>query len=493
MTSTFDEQAQVDENYFGQVRLKDDDGIDYHDPKNILTMKNIHKTYLLGIEGVPALRGVSMCIKRGDFVCIFGTSGGGKTTMLNIIGTIDKPTKGDMKLCGKTINHKTTDKDLAFLRLKNIGFVFQTFNLLSSLTALENVEMPMILLGELNAAERRERAISLLTKVGMKDRVDHVPSQLSGGEQQRVTIARAMANNPDILLLDEPTGDLDTVNTSIVMKLLTDLNRNDGVTLVMVTHDVGLKMYSDRVIWMRDGKIQRIETVNPLSKKEQFEKLYREIDHIQSSQKGGVHSVITNNNNKKVTEVRRPIDYKSIASFTAAGGSLTGASSSMNKKPIRGNNINNNNNNPKPFIVESYSNSSSTVDFGSTSTTSTSNNNNNNGNNNNNSHKYRQQPLLNINDDNDDDDDDYNQDVSSDDINNIRGRDNSYLFDDTGPSSSSSKYFGQNNNNNRQQPIANTNDIYININQALGVGQNNNNNNNNNTVENLTNDLDAIL
>jgi len=382
--STIVEEKSPDEKFFGQVRLKQDDSIDFSDPDNILTMKNIHKTYLLGIEGVPALRGVSMSIKRGEFICIFGTSGGGKTTMLNIIGTIDKPTKGDMKLCGKMINHKTTDKDLAFLRLKNIGFVFQTFNLLSSLTALENVEMPMILLGELSASERRERAISLLTKVGMKDRLDHFPSQLSGGEQQRVTIARAIANSPDILLLDEPTGDLDTVNTSIIMKLLTDLNKNENITLVMVTHDVGLKMYSDRIIWMRDGKIQRIETVPLKSKEEQFQKLYKECDSIQKNQKGGVHSVfvssssnsdenetqvnnMNNNNNggssssssntgapkSKLSEYRKPTDYKSIASYTSPVEiNFNAAQNILKSAAVLNNNNNNNiNNNDKNHII----------------------------------------------------------------------------------------------------------------------------------------------
>ncbi|KAF2077445.1 hypothetical protein CYY_001218 [Polysphondylium violaceum] len=381
MSNIMVEEKSPDEKFFGQVRLKQDDSVDFNDPENILTMKNIHKTYLLGIEGVPALRGVSMSIKRGEFICIFGTSGGGKTTMLNIIGTIDKPTKGDMKLCGKMINHKTTDKDLAFLRLKNIGFVFQTFNLLSSLTALENVEMPMILLGELSASERRERAISLLTKVGMKDRLDHFPSQLSGGEQQRVTIARAIANNPDILLLDEPTGDLDTVNTSIIMKLLTDLNKNENITLVMVTHDVGLKMYSDRIIWMRDGKIQRIETVPLKSKEDQFQKLYKEVDSIQRNQKNGVHSVfvssnsdenenqVMNNNNNnsssssssnsnsksKISEYRKPTDYKSIASYTSPVEINFNAAQNILKSSTFNNNNSKNNNDKNHTIIESSS------------------------------------------------------------------------------------------------------------------------------------------
>eukprot|EP01097_Dermamoeba_algensis_P000427 TRINITY_DN1148_c0_g1_i1.p2 TRINITY_DN1148_c0_g1~~TRINITY_DN1148_c0_g1_i1.p2 ORF type:complete len:165 (-),score=40.71 TRINITY_DN1148_c0_g1_i1:493-987(-) len=157
------------------------------------------------------------------------------------------------------------------------GFVFQTFNLISSLTALENVEMPMILAGKLNSQERRARAIELLESVGIGKRLDHFPSQLSGGEQQRVTIARAMANKPDILLLDEPTGDLDTVNSLIVLKLLTDLNKQQKITLIMVTHDMGLKHFADRVIWMRDGKIQRVEMVPEKKRTETYAKLHQDI------------------------------------------------------------------------------------------------------------------------------------------------------------------------------------------------------------------------
>eukprot|EP00026_Physarum_polycephalum_P007106 Phypoly_transcript_07160.p1 GENE.Phypoly_transcript_07160~~Phypoly_transcript_07160.p1 ORF type:complete len:440 (+),score=74.40 Phypoly_transcript_07160:207-1526(+) len=295
-----------EEEYFGNVRL-DDTAVLQTSEDVVISMKNLHKTYLLGVEGVPALRGVSLTIKRGEFVCIFGTSGGGKTTMLNIIGTIDKPTKGEMNLCGHMINHKTDDLTLAMIRLKKIGFVFQTFNLLSSLTALENVEMPMILAGELSAEERRTRATSLLTMVGMGGRLDHVPSQLSGGEQQRVTIARAMANKPDILLLDEPTGDLDTANTAIVMKLLTRLNKEDGITLVMVTHDVGLKMFSDRVIWMRDGKIQRIEAISDAARQDAHKKLDEEIDRIEKKRAGLLPRAAT------ATIMRDPQDYKPLS------------------------------------------------------------------------------------------------------------------------------------------------------------------------------------
>lgn len=194
----------------------------------VVTLTNVHKTYLLGIEGVPALRGVSLTIARGEFLVILGKSGGGKTTMLNMMGTIDKPSRGDVCVCGTHVSRRTTDRQLADIRLNRLGFVFQTFNLLPSMTATENVQMPMVLAGQMSRAERRSRARLLLSRVGMGHREDHYPSQLSGGEQQRVTIARALANRPEVLLLDEPTGDLDNKNSDIVLKLLTDLNRASG-------------------------------------------------------------------------------------------------------------------------------------------------------------------------------------------------------------------------------------------------------------------------
>jgi ABC-type nitrate/sulfonate/bicarbonate transport system ATPase subunit len=185
------------------------------------------------------------------------------------------------------------------------GFVFQTFNLLSSMTALENVEMPMILAGELSATDRRSRAMELLNSVGMGSRLNHHPSQLSGGEQQRVTIARSMANEPEILLLDEPTGDLDTLNTAIVMKLLTDLNKNKKITLIMVTHDVGLKNFADRIVWMRDGKIVRVETVHPKMKMERFDELDAEIVALSSGHK----RMAKVNDPGQNTVLRQPQDY----------------------------------------------------------------------------------------------------------------------------------------------------------------------------------------
>lgn len=243
----------------------------------VIELENIQKTYLLGVEGVPALRGVSLKIKRGEFVIIYGTSGGGKTTMLNVMGTIDKPSKGHLTICGTRIGHRTKDEELAHIRLKRMGFVFQTFNLLSTMTAQENVEMPMILQGQTSKKYRKERATQLLAKMGMAQRLDHLPSQLSGGEQQRVTIARAIANNPEILLLDEPTGDLDTHNTLIVMDLLMKLNEEDNITMIMVTHDPNLKNAANRVVYMRDGKIHRIVPILPQDRQDFRSKLLSEM------------------------------------------------------------------------------------------------------------------------------------------------------------------------------------------------------------------------
>ncbi len=229
--------------------------------REVIKLVNVHKTYLLGLEGVPALRGVGLTINDGEFVTILGTSGGGKTTMLNIIGTIDKPSKGDVYICGLRIKSSTKDSLLASIRLNKLGFVFQTFNLIGSLSALENVELPMQLQGKLSREEIRARAIKLLGDVGLETRMDHFPNQLSGGEQQRVTIARSIANKPKILLLDEPTGDLDTRSTDIVMKILVDLNIKEGITMIMVTHDVALKGFANRVVRMMDGKVHKIITM----------------------------------------------------------------------------------------------------------------------------------------------------------------------------------------------------------------------------------------
>eukprot|EP01095_Lingulamoeba_sp_RSL-Kostka_P001110 TRINITY_DN1158_c2_g1_i1.p1 TRINITY_DN1158_c2_g1~~TRINITY_DN1158_c2_g1_i1.p1 ORF type:complete len:391 (+),score=152.28 TRINITY_DN1158_c2_g1_i1:108-1280(+) len=338
------------DDYFSSKLLDgyvEDDG-----EENIVKLNNIHKTYLLGIEGVPALRGISLSIKKGEFVCIYGTSGGGKTSLLNIIGTIDKPTKGELFINGTRITYNTPDRVLANLRLKELGFVFQTFNLLSSLTAIENVEMPMILEGRLSNAERKRRALDALTQVGMDKRTDHLPSQLSGGEQQRVTIARAIANEPSLLLLDEPTGDLDTVNTAIVMKLLTDLNKK-GISLIMVTHDVGLKYFADRIIWLRDGKIQRIEYVSDEKKQESYSKLDQELEDLGLSEKyadheNDDHGKKSDNKNKLFQNIaiRMPHDYRTHKDYDKdTAKKLSTFTTNVNKNHSHNNNNNNNNNN----------------------------------------------------------------------------------------------------------------------------------------------------
>ena len=228
----------------------------------VVSCENIQKTYLLGTEGVAALRGVSLDIYEGEFCVIYGNSGGGKTTLLNILGTIDQPTKGNLSVMGYRLTPRTDDSVFANLRLHHLGFVFQTFNLLSTMTAEENVRVPMVLAGELSGEEQAARATDLLRKVGLLERRDHYPSMLSGGEQQRVTIARAMANSPSVLLLDEPTGDLDTRNTKIVLDLLLRLNREERVTLIMVTHDPDMKWYANRAVYVQDGKIGRIDTID---------------------------------------------------------------------------------------------------------------------------------------------------------------------------------------------------------------------------------------
>jgi len=263
--------------------------------ENVVDIENGHKTYLLGLEGVAALRGVTIKVKKREMLCIFGTSGGGKTTLLNIIGTIDKPTKGNVFIDGIRIRNNTADADLASLRLNKLSFVFQTFNLISSLTALENVELPMQLKGVLSRNEIRERAIELLSKVGLAGRIDHFPRQLSGGEQQRVTIARALANNPEIMLLDEPTGDLDTKNTDLVMKILMELNK-EGITMIMVSHDLNLKNYAHRVIRMADGKIVGEEIIDPKLREK----------HIND-----LHDRVNNPSKEKLT-IREGADYGSV-------------------------------------------------------------------------------------------------------------------------------------------------------------------------------------
>jgi putative ABC transport system ATP-binding protein len=218
----------------------------------IIVVDNVHKSYLMGKEAVPALRGVTLDIAPGDFVCLMGPSGSGKTTLLNIIGGLDEPSRGHVIVEGENLVALSEDK-LAQLRLHQLGFIFQNYNLLANFTAQENVEAPMVL-AKHERKKRKERAFSLLERVGLADRAHHYPSELSGGQQQRVAIARALANNPHILIGDEVTGDLDSESGLAIMELLATLN-NEGMTIVYVTHDPKMATFADRVIDLHDGKL----------------------------------------------------------------------------------------------------------------------------------------------------------------------------------------------------------------------------------------------
>ncbi|MCZ3366602.1 MULTISPECIES: ABC transporter ATP-binding protein [Methanobacterium] len=216
---------------------------------DVLVFNHVWKTYQMGTEEVMALKGVNLIINEGTFTALMGPSGSGKSTLLHLAGILDTPTKGAVLMNGKNIKEYSL-KEQAKIRRANIGFVFQRFNLMQQLTALENVMLPMI-------SPDSGKAKKLLDKVGLSDKYNRYHTQLSGGEQQRVSIARALANDPSLLLADEPTGELDTQNTRIIMELLQELNQNDGLTIVEVTHDPLCAEYADRVIKMQDGSILR--------------------------------------------------------------------------------------------------------------------------------------------------------------------------------------------------------------------------------------------
>jgi putative ABC transport system ATP-binding protein len=224
----------------------------------IVEAVNVKKTYMLGKVPVEALRGVDLKVETGDFVSILGPSGSGKSTMLNLIGALDKPTAGTLLIDGVDIS-KLNDNQLADLRLR-IGFVFQFFNLIPRLTARDNVELSMSI-SNIGRAQRRKRAEELLETVGLKDRINHKPAELSGGQQQRVAIARALANNPKFLLLDEPTGNIDSKTASEVIGLIKKLNVEHNVSIIMVTHDQHLAREARRTVQMFDGQISA-EVVN---------------------------------------------------------------------------------------------------------------------------------------------------------------------------------------------------------------------------------------
>jgi putative ABC transport system ATP-binding protein len=220
----------------------------------VIHLDRIHKIYKMGDIEVHALRGVSLDIQRGEFVAIMGPSGSGKSTMMNIIGCLDHPTKGTYFLDGVDVS--TVNKPgLADIRNKSVGFVFQSFNLVSRTSALENVELPLIYAG-VGAGERSRRARQALAEVGLADRERNMPNQLSGGQQQRVALARALVNNPALILADEPTGALDTRTSVEVMEIFQRLNRERNLTVIVVTHEPDIAQYADRTIQFRDGRIK---------------------------------------------------------------------------------------------------------------------------------------------------------------------------------------------------------------------------------------------
>ena len=228
-----------------------------------ISVRNLKKTYVVGDIQVHALRGVTVDVEAGEFLCVTGPSGSGKSTFMHILGCLDRPTSGQYVLDGQDVSTMTRD-DLAKVRSHRIGFVFQGFNLLSRTSAIENVELPLLYSRDhVKASERHSRARSSLEIVGLLDRSHHHPNQLSGGQQQRVAIARALINNPSIVLADEPTGNLDTRTSIEVMEIFQRLNEDHGITVLLITHEHDIAEYGTRVISFRDGKIvtdHRVET-----------------------------------------------------------------------------------------------------------------------------------------------------------------------------------------------------------------------------------------
>ncbi|HLD89245.1 MAG TPA: ABC transporter ATP-binding protein [Candidatus Nanoarchaeia archaeon] len=221
--------------------------------KNIIELKNVWKTYKMGEIKINALQGIDLTVKKGEFLAVMGPSGSGKSTAMNMIGCLDVPTKGNIFLDGKDISH-LSESQLALIRGKKIGFIFQQFNLINTLTAKENVMLPMMFQGT-NHDERERKTEELLALVDLRERMSHRPTELSGGQQQRVAIARSLANNPEVILADEPTGNLDSRTGEIIMHFLEKLNREENKTIVVVTHDENIANAAQRIAHLRDGKI----------------------------------------------------------------------------------------------------------------------------------------------------------------------------------------------------------------------------------------------
>lgn len=235
----------------------------------IIKIKNLRKVYKMGSEKVVALNEINLSIKKGEICCILGTSGSGKSTLLNMIAGLEKPTKGELIIKDKHIE-KMNEQQVTKFRQKHVGFVFQSYNLLPNLTALENCTLPLIF-GGISPKERNKEAKEILKAVGLGERLNHKPAQMSGGQQQRVSIARAFVGSPEIVFADEPTGNLDTKTTIEIMELITNMAKRNNQTLIMVTHDNETAVYADKVIYVRDGNIEKIE-VNDIESEKGVEK-----------------------------------------------------------------------------------------------------------------------------------------------------------------------------------------------------------------------------
>jgi putative ABC transport system ATP-binding protein len=221
----------------------------------VISVRDLTKTYHVGEHSVHALRSISLDIDPGEFVAVIGPSGSGKSTLMHILGCLDQPTSGQYFLAGKDVS-RLSDDEVSLVRNKQIGFVFQGFNLLTRTSALENVELPLLYgAASISAAERKSRAMAALTAVGLESRFDHHTNQLSGGQQQRVAIARALLNNPSILLADEPTGNLDSKTSIEVMEIFQSLQRERGITIVLITHEMDVAKYGSRIVAFKDGNI----------------------------------------------------------------------------------------------------------------------------------------------------------------------------------------------------------------------------------------------
>jgi putative ABC transport system ATP-binding protein len=225
--------------------------------KTIIELQDVWKIYKMGEVDVPALRGVNLKINRGEFVAIIGPSGSGKSTMMNLVGCLDIPTKGKVYLDNENIANFRESR-LANIRGKKIGFVFQQFNLIPTLTAIENVMLPLSF-QDVDDHKAGKRASQLLTMIGLKDRINHLPKQLSGGEMQRVSIARALAVDPEVILADEPTGNLDSKTGRFIMDFLRKIHKEDEKTIIMVTHDLNLAKNAEKRVYIKDGQVEKIE------------------------------------------------------------------------------------------------------------------------------------------------------------------------------------------------------------------------------------------